>query len=158
MTEDNHVITPGLVFSFGKGAPEVRSDSQYVEIIRRNRRGRKRLRLTLGGQTDGAILVRGGGIGENVVSFAPRKVIWRRDRIRIGQISSRGIDGSNHCYAIWFMYDWTSQEESADETEHGGIRGDAERQGDNHCDCKSRILEQGTQRIAQVLKQDFQTR
>jgi hypothetical protein len=125
MTEDNDVITTGLVFSFGKGAPEVRSDSQYVEIIRRNRRGRKRLRLTLGGQTDRAILVRGGDIGENVVSFAPRKVIWRRDRIRIGQISSRGINGSNHCDAIWFMDDWTSQEESADETEHGGVHGDA---------------------------------
>src|ERR1700719_494986 len=101
MAKDNGVIAPRLIFSFGKGAAEVRGHSQHVEIIRRNSGGRKRLRFSLRGrQTDSAVLVRGGDIRENIVGFAPRKVIWRRDGIRVGEKSSSRINGSNHGHAI----------------------------------------------------------
>ena len=141
MAEDNDVIESRLIFCFGKGAPEVRGHPQQVEIIRRNRRSGKRLRLALGGQTDRPILVRGGGVREHVVRFAPCKIIWGRHRIRIGQEPSRGINGSNHRDAIWLVYYRTSQQKSADKTEHRGIHGNAQRQSDNHSNCKSGILE-----------------
>ena len=141
------VVASGLVFAGFERAPELRCDTENAEIIGRNRCGTERLWLgcrggvILRGQTNGSILIGSSHILENLVCFAPTQVVGSGDETRVGMESRRRVHGTNHGDALWVADRRTPQQKSADETEHRGIHGDAQRQREHCSNCESGILE-----------------
>jgi len=141
------VAAAGLVFTVGEGAPQLRSDSQNGEIVGRHGRCSDRLRLGRRGelglrrQTSRAIFIGGSHLPENMVCFAPCKIVGGGHVIRVGMETLRGftelITTTRSGVAAWR----TSQQESAHHAKHRGVHGDPQRQCDYGSACESRALQ-----------------
>jgi len=71
--------------------------------------------------------------------------------------SRRRVHRTNHRHALRFANGRTAQQKGADETEHGGVHGDAQRQREHRSDGESRAFEQTTHGVMQIAEQGIES-
>src|SRR6267154_1911039 len=142
VAEDSDMVAARLVFTVGEGPAELRGDAEHAEVIWRYCRRAERLGLTshgrlavrgraLRGQADSAIFIGGGCFGESVVFVAPSEIIGSGNGIGVGLETWRWVDRRNHGDTFGLTTGRTPQEKSAHHTEHCGVDGDAEGEGND---------------------------
>ena len=154
VAEDHDAVAARLNFLVIEGSAELGRNAEHAEIIWRNSGRADCLRLASGlahgSEVHRAILIRCGGVCEDLVRFAPCEEIGNGNGIGVRKKTVPRIDGGDYCDALGIATRRTPQHKGADQTEHRGVHSDAESEGEDGYGGEAGVLAELTETIAQI--------